>query len=321
MLIDSFGRTIDYLRVSVTQNCNFRCQYCMPDTPLDKMASENLLSFSELFMIIKVAIDDGVRKVRITGGEPLLRDDLNEFIRMIKTYNPDVEVNATTNGFFLKRDAKKLYEAGLNRINISLDSLKREVVTMIAKRDVLGDILEGINSAIEHGFKIKINMVPLKKINDGEICDMIEFCKSKRLALRFIEFMENEHAKESVSGLNADEILQEISKKYTFKELKKDFLGPARLYEMDDGYIFGIIEPHSDSFCDDCNRLRLSAEGHLIPCLYFEDAVSLASAVKSKDENAIRELMQKTVAEKPEKNRWSKDDQSSSTRAFYYTGG
>lgn len=321
MLIDSFGRKIDYLRVSVTQNCNFRCQYCMPNTPLDKPLPEELLTFIELFRIIKVAIDNGIRKIRITGGEPLLREDLHELITMISNYSNEVEVTLTTNGYFLKRDAKKLKEAGLKRVNISLDSLKRERLIMISKRDVLDEVLAGIDAAIEANFKIKLNMVPIKGINEDEVVSMISFCKNKGVQLRFIEFMENQHANSTLKGLTRDEILKIVSKTYVFSEFKKDFFGPAKLYKMEDGYIFGIIEPHSDTFCEDCNRIRLSADGHIIPCLYFEDAVSIKDAAKSGDEEKIRELLYKAVIEKPEKNKWGKSGINQSNRAFYYTGG
>jgi GTP 3',8-cyclase len=190
MLIDGFGRKVDYLRVSVTERCNFRCQYCMPEKPFSWVPRENLLSYEDLFKFIKVSIDEGIKKVRITGGEPLLRENLDFFIKMIFDYKNDIDLALTTNGFLLSKAALKLKEAGLKRINISLDSLNPATAAKIAQKDVLKSVLEGIKSADEAGLKIKINCVPIKGINDGDILDVLEFCKEKNYVVRFIEFME-----------------------------------------------------------------------------------------------------------------------------------
>lgn len=168
MLIDGHGRTVNYLRVSVTERCNFRCQYCMPEKPFSWVPKENLLSFEQLFLFIKVAIDEGVNKICITGGEPLLREDLDTFIRMIYDYKPDIDLALTTNGYLLPDVAYRLKAAGLKRLNISLDSLKPDVAAKIAQKDVLGKVLDGIERALTVGLKVKINMVPLKGINDDE---------------------------------------------------------------------------------------------------------------------------------------------------------
>ncbi|MFA6550862.1 MAG: radical SAM protein, partial [Candidatus Gracilibacteria bacterium] len=141
MLIDSYGRTVDYLRVSVTERCNFRCQYCMPEKPFSWVPKENLLSFEELFEFIKVSIDEGVKKIRITGGEPLLREDLDKFVKMIHDYRNDIDLAMTTNAYLLKGAAQKLYDAGLRRINVSIDSLIPDVAEKIAKKDVLSHVL------------------------------------------------------------------------------------------------------------------------------------------------------------------------------------
>ena len=147
MLIDGFGRTVDYLRVSVTERCNFRCQYCMPEKPFSWVPKENLLSYEDLFKFIKIGIDEGINKVRITGGEPLLRENLDTFINMIYSYKNDIDLALTTNGYLLPQLAQKLKDAGLKRINISLDSLKKDVVAQIANKDVLNRVLEGIKEA------------------------------------------------------------------------------------------------------------------------------------------------------------------------------
>lgn len=323
MLIDGFGRKVDYLRVSVTERCNFRCQYCMPEKPFSWVPRENILSYENMFKFVKVAIDEGIKKVRITGGEPLLREDLNLFIKMINDYKNDIDLAITTNGYLLPCVAKKLKDAGLKRINISLDTLDQKTAYKIAQKDVLEKVLEGIEEASKVGLKIKINCVPLKNINDKDILNVLEFCKNKGFVIRFIEFMENHYAKDGAKGLNSNEIKAIISQKYpNFKMVSRDTSSPAQYYELEDGYQFGIIEPHKDDFCATCNRVRLTAEGFLIPCLYFEDAMSIKNAVRNNKVDEAVEILKKVLQNKPEKNRWSQEnDNETSTRAFYQTGG
>ena len=323
MLIDGFGRKVDYLRVSVTERCNFRCQYCMPEKPFSWVPRENLLSYEDLFKFIKVGIDEGIKKVRVTGGEPLLRDDLDYFIKLVNDYKNDIDLALTTNGFLLPQMAQKLRDAGLKRINISLDTLDASRAKQIAQKDVLSTVLEGIKKAKEVGLKIKINCVPLKGINDIDVLEVLEFCKKEGFVVRYIEFMENSFAKSSSKGLNSDEILEIISKKYkNIVKVPRDSSSPAQYYKLEDGYEFGIIEPHKDDFCASCNRIRLTAEGFLIPCLYFEDALSIKDAIKNNKIDEATLILKKVLQNKPEKNKWSnKDDNKVSSRAFYETGG
>lgn len=247
MLIDGFGRKHDYLRVSVTERCNFRCQYCMPEKPFSWVPKENLLSYEDLFKFIKASIDEGIKKVRITGGEPLLREGLEQFIKMIYDYKNDIDLALTTNGFLLPNAAQKLKDAGLKRINISLDSLNAATAAKIAQKDVLETVLEGIQAAADAGLKIKINCVPIKGINDVDLVEVLDFCKSEGYVVRFIEFMENNHAKDGAKGLNSDEIKAIIATKYpNFKMVPRDNSSPAQYYELEDGFQFGIIEPHKD---------------------------------------------------------------------------
>lgn len=321
MLIDSYGRVIDYLRISVTQRCNFRCLYCMPKTPFEWSAKENLLSFEELFMFVKACIDEGIKKIRITGGEPLVRKDLHKFIAMIHEYNSDLDLALTTNASLLKLHAKNLKNAGLKRINISLDTLKEEVAQKLAQKNVLPDVLSGIEEAFNVGFKIKFNTVALRGVNDDELIELLEFAKQSNSQIRFIEFMENYHAYGALKGLKSKDILELIAKKYNFKALDKIPNSPASLYELEDGYCFGVIDPHSHDFCDTCNRIRLSAEGLLIPCLYYDEALSIKKAIRNKDINAACDILREVIRNKSEKNRWSDENNQTSTRAFYQTGG
>lgn len=321
MLIDSYGRTVDYLRVSVTERCNFRCQYCMPEKPFSWVPKENLLSFEELFEFIKVAIDEGVNKIRITGGEPLLREDLDRFVKMIYDYKNDIDLAMTTNAFLLKGAAQKLYDAGLRRLNVSIDSLKPDIAEAIAKKDVLKNVLEGIEEALKVGLKVKVNMVPMKGMNETEILDVLEYCKERAMAVRFIEYMENVHAEVDIKGMNSDELLGVISERYTYEDQGFDGHSPSHYYKLENGYEFGIIEPHKDDFCTKCNRIRLTAEGNLIPCLYFDEAMSIRDAVRRGDIKEAALVLREVIRTKPEKNRWSDADGESSKRAFYETGG
>ncbi len=320
MLIDQFGRKINYLRISVTQRCNFRCLYCMPKIPFNHQPKENLLSFEELFLFVKVAIDEGIEKIRITGGEPLLRKDLSVFIKMINDYKKDLDLAITTNGFLLKDFAKDLKDAGLKRLNISLDTLESKRAKILAQKDVLDSVLAGIDEALSIGLKVKLNTVALKGLNDDELISLLEFAKSKNIQIRFIEFMENIHAYGKLQGLKRDEIIQILSQKYQIKLIKKAEKAPVSIYSAND-YEFGIIDPHSHEFCDSCNRIRLSAEGLLIPCLYFDEALSIKEAVRKGDINAAAKILQEVLRNKPEKNRWSVIDNETSSRAFYQTGG
>ena len=318
MLIDGHGRKVDYLRISVTERCNFRCQYCMPEKPFSWVPHENLLSYEELFAFVKVAIDEGVTKIRITGGEPLLRKQLDLFIKMISDYAPNVDLAMTTNGYLLENAAQKLKDSGLKRINVSLDSLRSETAHHIAQKDVLGEVLKGIKKALEVGIKVKLNCVPMHDVNDDELISLLEYAQKLGCEIRFIEFMENAHASVK-KGLTSQEIQTIIKEKYNFAKQERTANAPSQTYMLDNGYKFGIIEPHLDDFCSDCNRIRLTAEGYLIPCLYFEDALSIAEAVKAKDIKLASEILRKVLKDKPEKNKWGSDNDSN--RAFYETGG
>ena len=321
MLIDSYGRTVDYLRVSVTERCNFRCQYCMPEKPFSWVPKENLLSFEELFEFIKVSIDSGVKKIRITGGEPLLREDLDHFVKMIHDYKSDIDLAMTTNAYLLKGSAQKLYNAGLRRINVSIDSLIPDVAEKIAKKDVLSHVLAGIEEALRVGFRVKVNMVPMKGMNDTEILDVLEFCKERNMTVRFIEYMENVHAEVDIKGMQSFELLEIIGSRYPYSDEGFDGHSPSHYYKLDNGYEFGIIEPHKDNFCAKCNRIRLTAEGNLIPCLYFDEAMSIRDAIRRGDIKEAALVLKEVIRTKPEKNRWSDPDGELSKRAFYETGG
>ncbi|MBH0302834.1 GTP 3',8-cyclase MoaA [Helicobacter pylori] len=321
MLVDSFNRVIDYIRVSVTKQCNFRCQYCMPTTPLDFFDDEELLPLDNVLEFLKIAIDEGVKKIRITGGEPLLRKGLDEFIAKLHTYNKEVALVLSTNGFLLKKMAKGLKDAGLSRVNVSLDSLKSDRVLKISQKDALKNALEGIEESLKVGLKLKLNTVVMKSVNDDEILELLEYAKNRHIQIRYIEFMENTHAKSLVKGLKEEEILDLIAQKYQIIETEKPKQGSSKIYTLEDGYQFGIIAPHSDDFCQSCNRIRLASDGKICPCLYYQDAIDAKEAIINKDTKMMKRLLKQSVINKPEKNMWNDKNNDTPTRAFYYTGG
>ncbi|PDW22366.1 GTP 3',8-cyclase MoaA [Helicobacter pylori] len=321
MLVDSFNRVIDYIRVSVTKQCNFRCQYCMPAAPLDFFDDEELLPLDNVLEFLKIAIDEGVKKIRITGGEPLLRKGLDEFIAKLHAYNKEVALVLSTNGFLLKKMAKGLKDAGLSRVNVSLDSLKSDRVLKISQKDALKNALEGIEESLKVGLKLKLNTVVMKSVNDDEILELLEYAKNRHIQIRYIEFMENTHAKSLVKGLKEEEILDLIAQKYKIMETEKPKQGSSKIYTLENGYQFGIIAPHSDDFCQSCNRIRLASDGKICPCLYYQDAIDAKEAIINKDTKMMKRLLKQSVINKPEKNMWNDKNSETPTRAFYYTGG
>ena len=321
MLRDSYGRKVTYLRVSVTERCNFRCQYCMPEKPFSWVPKENLLSYEELFNFIKIGINNGINKIRITGGEPTTRDDLDVLIKMVTDYAPDIDIALTTNGYLLAPMVNRLKDAGLKRINISLDSLQAETMQYITQKDVFQKVMQGIEEAVASGIKVKLNTVIMKNINEDEIISLFEFAKKLDVQIRYIEFMENSFANQHIQGFTSDEILSVLGSKYSFSQKDSHADGPATLYKTSDGYTFGTIEPHKHDFCAACNRLRLSAEGDLIPCLYFDEALSIKDAMRTNDISKAENILKTVIQNKPEKNRWNGQEAEISSRAFYHTGG
>lgn len=293
----------------------------MPATPLNFFDGEELLPLDNVLEFLKIAIDEGVKKIRITGGEPLLRKGLDEFIAKLHAYNKEVALVLSTNGFLLKKMAKGLKDTGLSRVNVSLDSLKSDRVLKISQKDALKNTLEGIEESLKVGLKLKLNTVVMKSVNDDEILELLEYAKNRSIQIRYIEFMENTHAKSFVKGLKEEEILDLIAQKYKIMGMEKPKQGSSKIYTLENGYQFGIIAPHSDDFCQSCNRIRLASDGKICPCLYYQDAIDAKEAIINKDIKNIKRLLKQSVINKPEKNMWNDKNSETPTRAFYYTGG
>ncbi len=217
--------------------------------------------------------------------------------------------------------AKDLKNAGLSRVNVSLDSLKSDRVLKISQKDALKNTLEGIEESLKVGLKLKLNTVVMKSVNDDEILELLEYAKNRSIQIRYIEFMENTHAKSLVKGLKEKEILDLIAQKYKIMGMEKPKQGSSKIYTLENGYQFGIIAPHSDDFCQSCNRIRLASDGKICPCLYYQDAIDAKEAIINKDTKNMKRLLKQSIINKPEKNMWNDKNNDTPTRAFYYTGG
>ncbi|MBT2763826.1 GTP 3',8-cyclase MoaA [Paenibacillus sp. ISL-20] len=302
-LKDSFGRVHDYIRISVTDRCNLRCVYCMPEEGMEFQPHDQIMSYEEIAAIVRVLAPMGVSKVRLTGGEPLVRKDLESLVHMIASIEGIQDISLTTNGIMLPSKARLLKEAGLTRINISLDSLHEERYARITRGGRVHKVLEGIEAAYEAGLDpIKLNMVLMKGFNEDEIRDFIALTLDRPLHVRFIEYMPIGQAsdvwRDSYLPLSrVSEVCQEAG--WTIQEEQgPSGNGPSRNMKVVGATgTFGLIHPVSDHFCDSCNRLRLTADGHIKACLYWSDEFNVRRVVD--DPSAVANLFRKALGDKP----------------------
>jgi cyclic pyranopterin phosphate synthase len=281
-LVDRFGRVHNYLRLSVTDRCNFRCVYCMPAEGMDWMPRADILSFEEMSRLITIFANLGIERVRITGGEPTLRRDLVDLVALLSQLGLK-EISMTTNGLKLPELAAPLAKAGLTRVNISLDSLQPERFSKLTRGAPLAKVLAGIQAAWDAGLSpVKINAVLLRGENDDEVEDLVRFFEKEphRTHLRFIEYMPFESRWHK--GVPAAELRQRIGAIRTMKSVKRDGKGgPAEEFELlESGLRVGFISPLSERFCGSCNRLRLMANGHLRTCLSDDGTPSLRDLIR-----------------------------------------
>lgn len=303
-LTDRFGRVHNYLRISVTDRCNLRCVYCMPEEGVAFTESSNLLTYEQIAEVVEAGAGLGIKKLRITGGEPLVRPNLDRLIARLAAIPGIDDISLTTNGVFLAKQADALKAAGLNRVNISLDTLDAARFAFIARRSELRRVMEGIEAAVKAGFNpIKLNCVLLKGINEDEIAAFLKMAYEQPLHVRFIEYMPIGHADENWRKMYLPlsrvlEIAEEQGYSFARREQVKGN-GPSEDYEFEGGAgSFGLIHPISDHFCKNCNRLRLTADGNLKPCLYWVDELNVKSAIG--DQGAMRRMFAKAMDIKPE---------------------
>jgi len=298
VLTDSYGRTATDLRVSVTDRCNLRCQYCMPAEGLDWLPKPELLTDDELVRLVTLAVTRlGIREVRFTGGEPLLRRGLPGIIERVAGLTPRPELSLTTNGIGLDKLASTLHAAGLDRINVSLDTLSPGVFVRLARRDRLGDVLKGLVAAAETGLApVKVNSVLMRGVNEHEAVALLRFCLAQGYQLRFIEQMplDAQHGWRREEMLTADEILGLLSKAFELTPADPAERGsaPAETFQVDGGpQTVGIIGSVSRPFCGACDRVRLTADGQVRNCLFAQEESDLRTPLRegaSDDELAAR---------------------------------
>lgn len=301
-MIDGIGRTIDYLRISVTDKCNLRCRYCMPEGGIELMPHEELLTLEEIYRVVKIMEGLGVKKVRFTGGEPLLRKNLIKLIEDINALSGIEEIAMTTNGVLFGDRAEVLKKAGLTGVNISLDTLDATRFHEITGVDALEKVLEAIKKAQQQDIKVKINCVPCREFNESDVVGLAALAMWNDVDVRYIELMPvgcgaNFH------GIPSDEILEKLEAEYgkATPSGEKRGNGPAIYYDFDnfEGKI-GFISPMSHKFCSECNRVRLTAEGRLKLCLHFNTGIELKPMLRGgMTDDEICEEIKKAISHKP----------------------
>lgn len=311
---DRFGRNITYLRISVTDLCNLRCKYCMPESGVESLCHSDILSIEEIVEIVKVASKNGIKKIRLTGGEPLVRRGFINLCKQISEINEIEDIAITTNGVYLKDMADELFENKVRRINFSLDTLIKEKYNDITRRNDFDKTMESLFYAIKKGFKVKINVVLIGGFNDDEIQDFVNLANKYDLEVRFIELMQiGETANWSKDKFVSNKIVLEKVPELEFDGVS----GVAKIYKIrgQKGRI-GLISPISCSFCEDCNRIRLTSDGKLKPCLHSKDEINL----KGLSGEELEEVFKRGIFEKPEKHHLE-DGKSESARDMNKIGG
>ncbi len=303
-LVDNFGRTHDNLRISVTDRCNIRCFYCMPEEGVKFQPHEQILRFEEIERFVRVAVSMGVRKIRITGGEPLLRRDLATLVRMLGAIEGIQDLALTTNGVLLAEQGQELFDAGLRRINVHLDTLDRERFQKITRRNDFDRVLAGIDAAQRIGYKVKLNAVAVKGLVEPDIVPLARFGRERGIEVRYIEFMplDNQSLWDKGRVLTADDMIAMITREIgALQEIPdQDPRAPATEYAFEDGIgRIGFIASISRPFCLNCNRIRLTADGKFRYCLFAIDEMDMRALLRdgSPDEK-IAEAMREWVKAK-----------------------
>jgi len=309
---DNFGREINYLRLSVTDRCNFRCQYCMPEEGIEKVSHEDILSYEEILKLIKAAANLGIDKVRLTGGEPLTRKGIPDLVEMISEVKGIEDLSMTTNGARLGEFAEDLAESGLDRVNISLDSVDPELFTKITRGGELNSVLSGIEAAENAGLNpVKLNTVIMKGLNDSEVNSLVEYAVSQDVVLRFIELMPmGEAADMAVDPTPLDEVRQEVEREWELKKVSGPRgNGPAEYYRVKRGSEagrIGFIFPISHNFCDNCNRIRVTSRGNVRPCLARDEQYEL-NVEKGTTVASLQDQLREVITKKPHGHRWEEE--------------
>ncbi|MGB4589469.1 MAG: GTP 3',8-cyclase MoaA [Clostridiaceae bacterium] len=304
-MIDSKGRIIDYLRISITDRCNLRCAYCMPKEGIIPISGKDLLSFEEIIRICQVMAEDGLKKVKITGGEPLVRKDAVALIREIKKIDGIEKVTLTTNGVYLENQMKALFEAGIDGINISLDTLDEKLYAEITGQDQMDKVMRGLREALLYPeVQLKVNCVPLG-LDRQNLVEIAELAKTRKIHVRFIEMMPVGLGKK-YKGVKEETVKEELEKKYPKLTSFEKSLGngPSHYYSIE-GFLgkIGFISAISHKFCNSCNRMRLTSTGYLKTCLQFDSGKDLKQMMRNGcSDEELKALILEAVAEKPDEH-------------------
>ncbi|WP_435608682.1 GTP 3',8-cyclase MoaA [Pseudomonas knackmussii] len=326
-LVDPFGRRITYLRLSVTDRCDFRCTYCMSED-MQFLPRDQVLSLEELYAVADAFIGLGVRRIRITGGEPLVRKGLTGLLARLGARNELDDLAITTNGSQLTERAAELRAAGVRRLNVSLDSLRRERFAAFTRSDRLPQVLDGIEAARATGFeRIKLNCVVQKGRNDDEVCELAAFALERGLDISFIEEMPlgsiDSHSR-AQTLCSSDEVRARLAERWELLPSAERTGGPSRYFRVD-GFAsrIGFISPHSHNFCGDCNRVRVTAEGKLVLCLGHEGALDLRQLLRSHpgDNERLRAALVDALQLKPQRHHFDAAEQVQVLRFMSMTGG
>ena len=326
-LVDPFGRTVDYVRISATDRCDFRCVYCM-DEKMQFLPRARILTLEEIALIAKSFVELGIKKIRLTGGEPLVRKNVMELIEELGQLESLEELTLTTNGSQLEHMSTPIREAGVKRINVSLDSLDEKRFKTMTRTGQLQSVLRGINSARRAGFnRIKINSVILKNRNDDEVIPLVKFAIEKDLDISFIEEMPlgliGDHDRAEMY-CSSDEIKNIIARSFSLVPTTETTGGPSKYYKIPGvSTTVGFISPHSHNFCGDCNRVRLTVEGRLLLCLGQENSVDLKEIVRRYpgDLRRVKKAIVDSIAKKPLGHDFKLDEKPVIFRHMSHTGG
>lgn len=321
---DRFKREIDYLRLSVTDNCNLRCIYCMDEKENEFLKSNDKLNDEEILQIVKSCADLGIKKIRVTGGEPLVRSKVTELIGKINSIKGIEEIYITTNGILLADKVEDLAKSGVKGVNISLDSLKVDRFKSLTRKGELSKVLESIDKCIEHGIKVKLNTVMVNDINNDEIIDFIKLTINKPIDVRFIELMPIGVGK-VYKGVSNKEIRDIIKGNFSnISEIGKEkSSGPAKYIKVDGALgKIGFISAMSNCFCEECNRIRITPEGFLKQCLHFDYGVNLRDLIrKGISDEELKKVIEDTIYNKPEKHLFNKNKSHEEIRFMNQIGG
>ena len=325
-LKDKFERVIDYLRISITDRCNLRCVYCMPKDGVKPFEHRDILTYEEIIRVAGIAATLGVRKIRITGGEPLTRKNISFLIASLRALNGIEDISLTTNGILLAKYARELADAGLTRVNISLDTLRPDRYREITRGGDIGPVLKGIDAAEEAGLlPLKINMVPIRHLNDDEIADFARMTLKTPRHVRFIEFMPigSRDLWSDERYISTDELKRTVEKLGPLVPVRLRKNGPARYFRFDGAPgVIGFISALTHHFCGDCNRLRLTSDGRLRPCLFSETEIDLKPALRQQSsDKEIERLLRLSIEVKPEGHNIDQREDLSSLKNMSRIGG